>query len=74
MLGIILDPPHDSREVLAFFSLEALDQVGAIAFIQRRVIAVVPLPNPAPRRIHQFLEAGDGVPGSELREAVLTIS
>ena len=73
MRGIALDPAHDGREILPTLGLEALDQVGAGLFAQRRVIAVVALPDPAAGRVDLLLEPGDGVAGRELREAVLAV-
>ena len=72
VVGIPLDPPHNGWEILSSLRLEALDQVGAGFFVECRVIAIVSLPDPAPRWIDQFLDASDGIPGGKFRKSVLT--
>ena len=73
MVGVALDPPHDGWEILPALRLEALDQIGAGFFIQCRVIAVVSLPDPAARRIHQFLDRVTELPDASSRKPVFPV-
>jgi hypothetical protein len=71
MRRVALDAADDGGHLLAALGLEAVDQVGADGLVQRRVVAVVPRPDAAARRVHPFLHARDHAPRGQLRQPVL---
>ena len=57
MLRIARHAAHDRGHFLLALRQDALDQVAAARLVERAIIAVMPPPDAAPRRIDQFLRA-----------------
>src|ERR1700755_2419553 len=74
MVRVTLAAPHNRRHFLTTLRPETFDQVRAVLCIQRGIIAVMELPDPALCRINQLLNTGNGIPRSELCEPILALS
>ncbi len=57
--GIIGHPADDRRDFLPALSPQAADQIRADGLVQRRVVAVMPMPDPTYRGIDRFVDARD---------------